>query len=235
VDGISLSALIAETALTAQALQSAIEPQLALARLVVPRSQGAPHSLIASESLEQASAHLLRELSRMNGEPISRAELRSKTRLSDWVFELALKPLLANEAVQSERDGLRLAASSGKPSAQDPHLAQVEELYIRAGLASPILSAVSDKTGVSSADLQRLITQLLRAKKLVRMGADNLFIHADGLERLTSALRQHRGETFDVARFKSFTGLTRKHAIPLLEYLDRMHVTRNNNGTRSIS
>jgi selenocysteine-specific elongation factor len=69
---------------------------------------------------------------------------------------------------------------------------------------------------------------------LVRMGADNLFIHADALDRLTSALRQHRGETFDVARFKSFTGLTRKHVIPLLEYLDRMHVTRNNGGTRAI-
>jgi hypothetical protein len=167
--------LISETALTA--LQSAIEPLLSQGRLIAVRSQGAPNSLIASESLEQASAHLLRELGRMNGEPISRAELRSKTVLSDWVFDLALRPLLANEAVQSEQDGLRLAAFSGKPSAQDPHLAQVEELYIRTGLASPILSKVSDKTGISSADLQRLVTQLLRAKKLVRMGADTLFIH----------------------------------------------------------
>ena len=235
VAGINLTGLIAETALTLQALQSAIEPLLSQAQLVASRSQGAPQHLLASESLEQASAHLLRELGRMNGEPISRAELRSKTRLSEWVFELALKPMMASEVVQAERDGLRLAASSGNLSARDPYLAQVEELYIRAGLASPILSEVSDKTGISSADLQRLITQMLRAKKLVRMGADNLFIHADALDRLTSALRQHRGETFDVARFKSFTGLTRKHAIPLLEYLDRTHVTRNNSGTRSIS
>ena len=171
----------------------------------------------------------------MNGEPISRAELRSKTRLSDWVFELALKLLLANEVVRADRDVLRLMASSGNLSARDPYLEQVEELYLRAGLASPILSEVSEKTGIASAELHRLITHLLRAKKLVRMGADNLFIHADALDRLTSALLQHRGETFDVARFKSFTGLTRKHAIPLLEYLDRMHVTRNNSGTRAIS
>ena len=235
VAGTSLSALIAETALTAQALQSAIGPLLSQARLVASRSQGAPHHLLASESLEQASAHLLRELGRMNGEPISRAELRSKTRLSDWVFELALKLLLANEVVRADRDVLRLMASSGNLSARDPYLEQVEELYLRAGLASPILSEVSEKTGIASAELHRLITHLLRAKKLVRMGADNLFIHADALDRLTSALLQHRGETFDVARFKSFTGLTRKHAIPLLEYLDRMHVTRNNSGTRAIS
>jgi selenocysteine-specific elongation factor len=234
VAGISLSALIAETALTERALETALEPLLAQAWVIAARSRGGSHHILAAESLEQASAHLLRELGRMDGEPISRAELRSKTRLSDWVFELALKPVLAKEAVQANRDNLRLVTSSGDLSGQDAHLAQVEELYIRAGLASPILSEVSEKAGIASADLHRLITQLLRAKKLVRMGADNLFIHADALDRLTSALRQHRGETFDVARFKSFTGLTRKHAIPLLEYLDRMHVTRNNGGTRAI-
>jgi selenocysteine-specific elongation factor len=30
----------------------------------------------------------------------------------------------------------------------------------------------------------------------------------------------------DVARFKDLTGVSRKYAIPLLEYLDREHVTR---------
>jgi selenocysteine-specific elongation factor len=47
-------------------------------------------------------------------------------------------------------------------------------------------------------------------------------------------MRQHRGETFDVGRFKAFTGLTRKHAIPLLEHLDQARITRNNGGTRIV-
>jgi selenocysteine-specific elongation factor len=97
------------------------------------------------------------------------------------------------------------------------------------------LSEVAEKMRIAPADLQGLITHLLRARKLVRMGADNLFIHVDALDQLRSALLRHRGEIFDVARFKSFTGLTRKHAIPLLEYLDRSHVTRNNSGKRTIS
>ena len=41
-------------------------------------------------------------------------------------------------------------------------------------------------------------------------------------------------ELFDVGRFKSFTGLTRKHAIPLLEHLDHARVTRNAGGTRVV-
>jgi hypothetical protein len=82
--------------------------------------------------------------------------------------------------------------------------------------------------------LRQVITYLLRAKRLVRMGADISFTHVQALENLYAALRQHKGETFDVARFKSFTGLTRKHAIPLLEHLDQVHVTRNSGGVRIV-
>ncbi len=59
-------------------------------------------------------------------------------------------------------------------------------------------------------------------------------MHREALEKLSNDMRRHRGETFDVPRFKSFTGLTRKHAIPLLEYLDRTHVTRNTGGVRNV-
>ena len=82
--------------------------------------------------------------------------------------------------------------------------------------------------------MRELITLLLRSKRLVRMGADDAFVHPRALDKLYGDLRIHRGEMFDVTRFKSFTGLTRKHAIPLLEHLDQARVTRNNGGTRII-
>jgi hypothetical protein len=66
------------------------------------------------------------------------------------------------------------------------------------------------------------------------MGADTSFTHVQALEKLYGDLRQHKGETFDVSRFKSFTGLTRKHAIPLLEHLDQVHITRNSGGVRLV-
>ena len=82
--------------------------------------------------------------------------------------------------------------------------------------------------------MRELIVHLLRSKRLVRMGADDAFVHPDALARLYADLRRHRGESFDVGRFKSFTGLSRKHAIPLLEHLDQARVTRNNGGTRVV-
>ena len=52
--------------------------------------------------------------------------------------------------------------------------------------------------------------------------------------QLRTELQKQRGQTFDVGRFKALTGLTRKHAIPLLEYLDGVRITRNQNGTRTV-
>ena len=235
VAGTSLSALLTETALNMEALRKSIEPLLSAKRIVAALSRNAAGYLLAPESLAQASGILLKELDPLDGKLISRAELRSKTRLSDWVLELALQPLLQKQTIEADGDNLRIAKSGGNISLRPSRLAEVEQIYVRAGLASPILSEVAEKMRIANADLEGLITNLLRARKLVRMGADNLFIHVDALDRLRADLHSHRGETFDVARFKNFTGLTRKHAIPLLEYLDRAHVTRNNSGKRTVS
>jgi selenocysteine-specific elongation factor len=67
---------------------------------------------------------------------------------------------------------------------------------------------------------------LQRNKTIVRMGSDNLFIHSGALQHLATLLTPLRGALLDVARFKQLTGLSRKYAIPLLEYLDRQRITR---------
>jgi selenocysteine-specific elongation factor len=75
---------------------------------------------------------------------------------------------------------------------------------------------------------------LLREKILVRMGSDSLFIHQEPLARLRARISELRGETVDIASFKQITGLSRKYAIPLLEYLDRERVTRKTGDHRLV-
>ena len=61
------------------------------------------------------------------------------------------------------------------------------------------------------------------------MKVDAFLFHREALERLKDevrALKATGGGTIDVAGFKERYGLTRKFAIPLLEYLDRERVTR---------
>jgi selenocysteine-specific elongation factor len=73
--------------------------------------------------------------------------------------------------------------------------------------------------------MRRLITLLLRSGTLVRLSDDSLCMHQSALETLKEKMRALRGQTLDIAGFKQVAGVSRKYAIPLLEYLDRERIT----------
>jgi selenocysteine-specific elongation factor len=58
--------------------------------------------------------------------------------------------------------------------------------------------------------------------------SDDLVFHRNALEDLRQRMSSEKTKSskIDVARFKDLTGVSRKYAIPLLEYLDRERVTR---------
>ncbi|HXG68704.1 MAG TPA: SelB C-terminal domain-containing protein, partial [Blastocatellia bacterium] len=72
-------------------------------------------------------------------------------------------------------------------------------------------------------------------RRIVRIG--DFVFHTDVIEDLKSRVRAQKAinPKMDVAVFKDLTGgLTRKHAIPLLEFLDRERVTRRVGNEREI-
>ena len=74
---------------------------------------------------------------------------------------------------------------------------------------------------------------MLREGKLIRISED-LVLHTTALARLRNDLAQKRGRRFSVPTFKDWTGVSRKYAIPLLEYLDREHVTKREGDERML-
>ena len=82
--------------------------------------------------------------------------------------------------------------------------------------------------------MRRFITLLQRQKTVIRMGSDDLFMHAGAIDALVSRMHSLRGSLLDVAAFKQLTGLSRKYAIPLLEYLDRARITRKQGDQRVV-
>jgi selenocysteine-specific elongation factor len=70
---------------------------------------------------------------------------------------------------------------------------------------------------------------------LVRL--DTLTFHAGALQALKDEIRAMKAggaATVDVAAFKDKYGISRKFAIPLLEYLDRERVTRRTGDVRLV-
>jgi len=64
--------------------------------------------------------------------------------------------------------------------------------------------------------------------------SEDLVFHHDAIGRLRLLLASHKGERISVPAFKEWTGISRKYAIPLLEYLDREHLTRREGDERLV-
>ena len=233
--GITLSELVQETGLCGDPILTITASLIEEKRIVRTKAEHARVGrFLEAEALSRTVVHLFNELMRKPSRSSSRAELLSRTQLNEWVFDLALEHLLRTKPVRVAGTQVSIAIATSTTNAETELLVKIEGLYRSAGLGCPIVSEAASTLQMDTKNLTRLLTLLLRAGKLVRMGSDNLLIHADALAKIKADLAQQRGQTFDVGRFKKLTGLTRKHAIPLLEYLDSVRVTFNKDGVRTV-
>ena len=74
---------------------------------------------------------------------------------------------------------------------------------------------------------------LMRRQRLVKVGEDLVF-HTSAIGTLTGILAGRKGQRFSVPEFKEWTQVSRKYAIPLLEYLDRERRTRREGDSRVV-
>ena len=111
--------------------------------------------------------------------------------------------------------------------------AKIEHAFQAAGLAVPSLSEVLGKSGVEPNRARNILQLLLRGKRLVRV-SDELVFHASAIHSLRDLLAKKKGAHFAVPEFKDWTGISRKYAIPLLEFLDRERVTRREGDSRVV-
>lgn len=145
---------------------------------------------------------------------------------SEPVFDLTLQDLTV------EGDVVRLKTHRVVMKQDETQArAAIENSFAKAGLAAPEVAEVLKTSGVEPARARTILQILLREGKLTRISND-LVLDAAALDQLRSALAAKRGERFSVPVFKEWTGVSRKYAIPLLEYLDRERVTRREGDER---
>ncbi len=111
----------------------------------------------------------------------------------------------------------------------------IESAFFSAGLKAPALNDVLGGLKIDRARAQKIVTLLLRDKKLVKISNDLVF-HSCALQELRKCIAKEKTKSpqMNVARFKDLAGVSRKYAIPLLEYLDRERVTRRVGEEREI-
>jgi selenocysteine-specific elongation factor len=192
--------------------------------------------LLASEAFDAAAKSIIAGLKHdRNLGGIKRSELKSQTALSAEVFDFVLEHLAEGQKIRTQGELVCSAETGAHPINRDAELlSTIAAIYRKAGLAAPLTSEVAAMLTLKGEEMRRLTTLLFRDKILIRMDGETLFIHHQALERLQAEIRALRGQSLDIARFKQMTGLSRKYAIPLLEYLDRERITRKTGERRLI-
>jgi len=161
---------------------------------------------------------------------IPKQELRGRAgKPRPEIFLAALGDLVKTGVVTVSGD---LVQRAGREIALSPEEARAKELiereFERAGLTVPSFAQVLEKLPVEPRRAEKILQILLREKVLIKV-AEDLVFHRAAVARLRELLagyRKERGQRLPIPAFKELTGITRKYAIPLLEYLDREHVTR---------
>jgi len=142
--------------------------------------------------------------------------------------------LATTSGITSEGDLVRLVSFRPQLQAdEDEAKTKIESLFRDAGLAVPAVNEVLKSSGIDANRSRTILQTLLRQKTLIRVSTDLIF-HSEAIGQLKAILSGKKGQRFGVGEFKDWTGISRKYAIPLLEYMDRERVTRREGDQRLV-
>ena len=161
------------------------------------------------------------------GAPLAQARLGLRPELASIVFERF-------PAIRVQGETVSLATHKAVFSDQDSRvMARIEGVFRDAGFQPPTITEVLSAALRDAQKARSLLEILVKSKRLVRI-SDDLIFHADVMAHVRNSLAAHRGRRFSVPEFKEWTHMSRKYAIPVLEYLDREHITRRDGDQRVI-
>jgi len=235
-DGISTGRMISETGWTKAAIEAG------LARAVQEgRVARVGDLLLSSPALEAlklqivgAAGDFQKNNPLVGG--ISKEELRELVRASSEVFDAALSMLLREKKIEVAGELVRLPGHGVVMKDEEAESKTIiEQAFAHAGLKVPALHEVIAGLKVDRARAQKIVTLLLRDRVLIKI-SDELVFHRSALEELRRQMAAYKAKSakIDVGKFKELTGVSRKYAIPLLEYLDRERVTKRVGDAREI-
>ncbi len=202
-----------------------------------------PGWAVSRAALDGRAAAVLDTLARYHREqrlretmPLEELRARVFAHSPAGAAERVLERLAGDGRVRLTADGVALASHRPTLTANEERVrAALLQAASAAGLAG--LSA-EDLTRAASGDVrlgEQVARTLVTSGALVRVGAV-AWLERQQVEALVQKVRERwaPGTTLDVGAFKELTGLTRKHAIPLLELLDTLRVTRRSGNERIV-
>jgi len=197
--------------------------------------------LVSAKIFQQFSTNALAAITRFHQQNpltpgISREALREHLKLGSNFIATLIEQLVHEKQLEISGDQIHLAGRNVTMKDEEAESkAIIEKAFVSAGLQVPALKDVLASLKVDRTRAQKIVTLLLRDKVLVKI-SDDLVFHRDCLTELRKRVSGEKAKStkMDVGRFKDLVGISRKYAIPLLEYLDRERVTKRVGNDRII-
>jgi selenocysteine-specific elongation factor len=232
--GLGHEEIVARTGWTEKEIRAALEKLQTTGRVRIVSNE--PLVLVSGKLYEEVRKKITEKVEKFQKENpllpgIPREDLRASLgkRVRTETFRAALEELAAQKKLDTQGE---LVKKAGSEIALLPEEAkakeQIEAAFASASLAVPSVKEVLAKLTVEARRAEKLLQILLREKNLVRVSPELIF-HRQALAQLKDQLSNYKkakGDRITVPIFKELTGITRKYAIPLLEYLDRERLTR---------
>jgi selenocysteine-specific elongation factor len=236
--GVTITALIARAGLSAASAARAADGLCAAGVAVDVGGR----TLVSQTAIERLTGELLAAIRSHHGEhpledglPREEARKRLFARAAPGVFE-HVTAALSEAGRIGGRERLALAGHQVSLTTEEwAALETIEEVFRKSALAPPDIASAAREAGLRPEIAERMKQLLVRRRRLVRL--EGLYFHAEALDALKEEMKLLKAggaSAVDIATFKDRYAITRKHAIPLLEYLDRERVTRRAGDRRVI-
>jgi selenocysteine-specific elongation factor len=181
-------------------------------------------------ALQNAITDFLAEYHKTNplkpGAP--REEVRGKGGgAGERAFAAALKTLVHAGTLIEEGAQLRLATHEVKVGEDLAKVkTKLEDFFKSANFQPPVLKSVFSEASVPEGPGKAAMQVLVDEGALIRL-KDDLIYHKDAVDGARSRLESYLGENDNISasEFRDLLGITRKHAIPILEYFDTARIT----------
>ncbi len=161
---------------------------------------------------------------------ISREELKARVfgDASALVFQNAIDHLVTQKKLAVAQDVIHEFGRQVTLKADEEQMrARISDRFLSLGLTVPPPDELFDSLKLERNTARKILQLLLKENVLVRIN-DEIVVHRGVIDKLIADVKQLKSKTpkLGVTEFKDLTGVTRKYAIPLLEYLDRQRITR---------
>ncbi|MGH9310983.1 MAG: selenocysteine-specific translation elongation factor [Vicinamibacterales bacterium] len=143
------------------------------------------------------------------------------------VYRAAIESLVGERRLALEQDLVHLFGRSVTLGGEEARVRErLAARYRELGLQAPNPDEVIASLALDHQTARKILQLMLKDKSLVRIN-EEMTVDRDALRKLIDDLRALKaGGRFGVKEFKELTGVSRKFAVPLLEYLDGQRITR---------